>query len=254
MRRAVLVAYRPVADRVRFHWHRPRASCTAANAPSRLRTPSRCRRAANRPADLRASRLIPRAGPPGATTSWSSSPSTKTAPTPSTTRWRTSTTSPRSMWPPSAWQDARRPRPGSEKWSAGPSPQAATASPASPPRPRRSSRTSSLATPRTPSRHACAPTSTPASAVEAISALRLASPVLAANRPDLLPWQIDAQLRDIALSWFGRTDTLYAVGLLPHPHLQAHDPSLVSPVDEDRNTHFRSPYKILEGPAGPSLP
>lgn len=50
----------------------------------------------------------------------------------------------------------------------------------------------------------------PASAVEAISALRLASPVLAANRPDLLPWQIDAQLRDIALTWFGRTETLFA--------------------------------------------
>ena len=50
---------------------------------------------------------------------------------------------------------------------------------------------------------------TPASAVEAISALRLARPVLAANRPDLLPWQIDAQVRDIALSWFGRPDPLY---------------------------------------------
>ena len=50
---------------------------------------------------------------------------------------------------------------------------------------------------------------TPATAVEAISALRLARPVLAANRPDLLPWQIDAQVREMALSWFGRSDTLY---------------------------------------------
>ena len=50
---------------------------------------------------------------------------------------------------------------------------------------------------------------TPASAVEAISALRLARPILAANRPDLLPWQIDAKIREIALSWFGRPDTLY---------------------------------------------
>ncbi len=50
----------------------------------------------------------------------------------------------------------------------------------------------------------------PVSAVEAISALRLARPILAANRPDLLPWQIDAQLRDIALSWFSRSEPLYA--------------------------------------------
>ena len=50
---------------------------------------------------------------------------------------------------------------------------------------------------------------TPASAVEAVSALRLARPILAANRPDLLPWQIDAKIREIALSWFGRPETLY---------------------------------------------
>ena len=50
---------------------------------------------------------------------------------------------------------------------------------------------------------------TPATAVEAISALRLTRPVLAANRPDLLPWQIDAMTREIALSWFGRPDTLH---------------------------------------------
>ena len=50
---------------------------------------------------------------------------------------------------------------------------------------------------------------TPSSAVEAISALRLARPVLAANRPDLLPWEIDARVREIALSWFGRPETLY---------------------------------------------
>ena len=50
---------------------------------------------------------------------------------------------------------------------------------------------------------------TPSSAVEAISALRLARPVLAANRPDLLPWEIDARLREIALAWFGRPETLY---------------------------------------------
>ena len=50
---------------------------------------------------------------------------------------------------------------------------------------------------------------TPSTAVEAISALRLARPVLAANRPDLLPWEIDAEAREIALSWFGRPETLY---------------------------------------------
>ena len=50
---------------------------------------------------------------------------------------------------------------------------------------------------------------TPASAVDAISALRLARPVLAANRPALLPWQIDAKVREIALAWFGRPETLY---------------------------------------------
>ena len=50
---------------------------------------------------------------------------------------------------------------------------------------------------------------TPATAIEAISALRLARPILSANRPDMLPWQIDAQTREIALSWFGRPDTLY---------------------------------------------
>ena len=50
---------------------------------------------------------------------------------------------------------------------------------------------------------------TPSSAVEAISALRLARPVLAANRPDLLPWEIDARVRERALSWFGRPETLY---------------------------------------------
>ena len=50
---------------------------------------------------------------------------------------------------------------------------------------------------------------TPATAVEAISALRLARPILAANRPDLLPWQIDAKAREIALAWFRRPDTLY---------------------------------------------
>ncbi len=50
---------------------------------------------------------------------------------------------------------------------------------------------------------------TPTSAVEAISSLRLARPILAANRPDLLPWQIDAQLREIALSWFSRPEPLY---------------------------------------------
>ena len=50
---------------------------------------------------------------------------------------------------------------------------------------------------------------TPSSAVEAISALRLARPVLAANRPDLLPWEIDAKVREIALAWFGRPEILY---------------------------------------------
>jgi len=50
---------------------------------------------------------------------------------------------------------------------------------------------------------------TPATAIEAISALRLTRPVLAVNRPDLQPWQIDAITREIALSWFGRPDTLY---------------------------------------------
>ena len=50
---------------------------------------------------------------------------------------------------------------------------------------------------------------TPSSAVEAISALRLARPVLAANRPDLLPWEIDAKVREIALAWFGGPETLY---------------------------------------------
>ena len=50
---------------------------------------------------------------------------------------------------------------------------------------------------------------TPASAVEAISAVRLARPILAANRPDLLPWQIDSKVREIALAWFGRPEPLY---------------------------------------------
>ena len=50
---------------------------------------------------------------------------------------------------------------------------------------------------------------TPATAVEAVAALQLARPVLAANRPDLLPWEIDAEAREIALSWFGRPETLY---------------------------------------------
>ena len=50
---------------------------------------------------------------------------------------------------------------------------------------------------------------TPSTAVEAISALRLARPVLAANRPDLLPWEIDAKVREIALSWFDRPESLY---------------------------------------------
>ena len=49
----------------------------------------------------------------------------------------------------------------------------------------------------------------PATAVEAIWSLRLARPVLAANRSDLLPWEIDARIREIALSWFGRPDALY---------------------------------------------
>ena len=53
------------------------------------------------------------------------------------------------------------------------------------------------------------PYGTPSSAVEAISALRLARPVLAANRPDLLPWEIDAKVREIALAWFGGPETLY---------------------------------------------
>ena len=50
---------------------------------------------------------------------------------------------------------------------------------------------------------------TPSTAVEAISALRLARPVLAANRPPLLPWEIDAKVREIALSWFGRPESLF---------------------------------------------
>ena len=50
---------------------------------------------------------------------------------------------------------------------------------------------------------------TPATAVEAISAMRLVRPIIAANLPDLLPWQIDAQVREIALTWFGRPETLY---------------------------------------------
>ena len=58
---------------------------------------------------------------------------------------------------------------------------------------------------------------TPASAVEAITALRLARPVLAANRPDLLPWQIDAKVREIALAWFGRPESLYD-WTCSHPH------------------------------------
>ena len=53
------------------------------------------------------------------------------------------------------------------------------------------------------------PYTTPSSAVESISALRLARPVLAANRPDLLPWQIDAEVRELALAWFGRPESLY---------------------------------------------
>ena len=58
---------------------------------------------------------------------------------------------------------------------------------------------------------------TPSSAIEAISALRLARPVLAANRPDLLPWQIDAQVREIALAWFGHPEPLY-VWACSHTH------------------------------------
>ena len=50
---------------------------------------------------------------------------------------------------------------------------------------------------------------TPASAVEAISTLQLARPILAANRPDLLPWEIDSKVREIALAWFGRLEPLY---------------------------------------------
>ncbi len=50
---------------------------------------------------------------------------------------------------------------------------------------------------------------TPSTAVEAIAALRLARPIIAANLPDLLPWQIDARAREIALSWFGRPESLY---------------------------------------------
>ena len=50
---------------------------------------------------------------------------------------------------------------------------------------------------------------TPASAVEAISTLQLARPILAANRPDLLPWEIDSKVREIALAWFGRPEPLY---------------------------------------------
>ena len=50
---------------------------------------------------------------------------------------------------------------------------------------------------------------TPATAVEAVAALQLARPVLAANRPDLLPWEIDAKVREIALAWFGRPEILY---------------------------------------------
>ena len=49
----------------------------------------------------------------------------------------------------------------------------------------------------------------PATAVEAVSALRLTRPIIAANRPDLLPWQIDARAREIALAWFGRPQSLY---------------------------------------------
>ena len=58
---------------------------------------------------------------------------------------------------------------------------------------------------------------TPATAVEAVSALRLARPIIAANRPDLLPWQIDAQTREIALTWFGHPEPLYQ-WVCSHPH------------------------------------
>ena len=50
---------------------------------------------------------------------------------------------------------------------------------------------------------------TPATAVEAVAALQLARSVLAANRPDLLPWEIDSKVREIALAWFGRPEILY---------------------------------------------
>ena len=39
--------------------------------------------------------------------------------------------------------------------------------------------------------------------------LQLARPILAANRPDLLPWEIDSKVREIALAWFGRLEPLY---------------------------------------------
>ena len=61
------------------------------------------------------------------------------------------------------------------------------------------------------------PYTTPNSAVEAISALRLARPLLAANRPDLLPWEIDAEVRTIALTWFGRDESLLEWGCA-HEH------------------------------------
>ena len=50
---------------------------------------------------------------------------------------------------------------------------------------------------------------TPTTAVEAISALRLTRPIIAVNRPDLQPWQIDAITREIALAWFGRPEALH---------------------------------------------
>ena len=49
----------------------------------------------------------------------------------------------------------------------------------------------------------------PDTAVEAISALHLVRPIISANLPDLLPWQIDAMTREIALAWFGRPEPLY---------------------------------------------
>ncbi len=49
----------------------------------------------------------------------------------------------------------------------------------------------------------------PGTAVDAIGAIRLARPVVTVNRPGLPPWEVDAELRMIALSWFGRGEPFF---------------------------------------------